>query len=125
MAQEGAALYDADDSRRRPLRVIALGGAMEFGIEPVGAPFPSVTGYRIEAEAVRRKGIHGTGARVTVLGGIEPWELSLPDVASVFASGPQTPINATQNRFSNRFRPGKIENRPERRRNQTNFNKFL
>lgn len=56
---------------------------------PAGAPFPSVAGYRIEAEAVRRKGIHGTSTRVTVLGAIEPWEFSLPDVASVFASGPQ------------------------------------
>src|SRR6476646_7527258 len=60
---------------------------MVCGMEPIGAPFPGVAGYGIEAECIGRKGVDWRNAGETVFRSINQWKFALPDIAQVTAAG--------------------------------------
>ena len=88
MAEEGAAANDAAIAVRGAGGVLAgeVGVALVVvGAPEVGDPFPDVSGGVVEAEVVGFKGAGGGGAIESVVGGVLFRELTLPDIAVVFA----------------------------------------
>jgi hypothetical protein len=60
---------------------------VEVFAEPVGTPFPRISGDGIEPKTIRGKGIGWAGFLVAVIGGVYPGKLALPDIAQVFPPG--------------------------------------
>ena len=54
-------------------------------MEPVGAPLPYVAGDGVKAEGVGWEAVDRTCAREAIFGRVDARELTLPDVAEVFA----------------------------------------
>lgn len=71
----------------RTLRVVAF--PLFGGIPRQTSPHitPMCSRYGIDPEAVRWKRINRAGAGISVFGDIDIGELSLPDIATVFAPG--------------------------------------
>ena len=85
MAEKRSALHHLGGTGRRACGVIAAGGAMVLGVEPVGAPLPRVASHGVEIEAVGWEGIDGAGAGVAVVAGVFTGKLALPYVAAMLA----------------------------------------
>lgn len=62
---------------------------MELRIEPVCAPLPRIPGHRKQTEVIGGKCFHGTGPCKSVVAGVVPRKLSLPDIAAVLSAWTQ------------------------------------
>jgi hypothetical protein len=89
VTEKRSALHHARLASARALRIYKLCIRRVLHTEPIRAPFPSVAGDRPDSEAVGWEGIHGTGASIALLTGVNARKFSLPDVAEVLASRPQ------------------------------------
>src|SRR5206468_1329186 len=104
-AQERSALEDlARDPNARLARVITVLDRRPAGIVghaagllsirllvpvavPIARPFPHVAGHFMQAVAIRRKGLHGSGPLEAVAPQVLPRKFALPAIGEMFATG--------------------------------------